>query len=207
MVDVAFVDYEFPVTGGMTNRTLPDRLSDIANIRDWGAVGDGVTDDWQAIQNAIDRFSVDLTVAVLLPHVPASAVRATCTARVGSGAVAALTIGAEGYNYVPSQVYTIKLSGGGGTGATATATANGSGVINQASLAITAGGTGYSPPRPAPLSIRATSPPSRLTRSPPTSSPATIVRASMSESRERQLLEAILLWSESIPGRTRLRCR
>ena len=37
-----FASYAFPATGAPTPRTLPVRLSDIKNVRDFGAVGDGV---------------------------------------------------------------------------------------------------------------------------------------------------------------------
>lgn len=56
-----FTTYAFPATGSPTSRTLPDRIGNIKNVRDFGAVGDwnGTTgtDDLSAIMAAF-RWTV-----------------------------------------------------------------------------------------------------------------------------------------------------
>ena len=55
MVDVPFLSYQFETPGVTTGakRNLPDRLKDVVSVKDWGAVGDGVANDHDAIQQAI----------------------------------------------------------------------------------------------------------------------------------------------------------
>ena len=52
--DTAFTNFSFPATGAPTPRTMPDRLSDVINVKDWGAIGNNTNNDGPAIQAAID---------------------------------------------------------------------------------------------------------------------------------------------------------
>ena len=52
----------FLSTGSTTARTLANRFADVVNVKDFGAVGDGITDDTAAIQSA-----VNITTEVFFP--------------------------------------------------------------------------------------------------------------------------------------------
>lgn len=59
-----FTGFAFQATGEPTNRTLPDRLADIKNVKDFGAVGDwngsSGADNLSAIMAALNRGQVTL---------------------------------------------------------------------------------------------------------------------------------------------------
>lgn len=69
--DTLFTDYGFPVTGAVApyaaDRTLPDRLAEIKNVRDFGAVGDGINNDAPYIQAAVDALSGSSRGTVYFP--------------------------------------------------------------------------------------------------------------------------------------------
>ena len=60
--DVPFSSFAFAATGSFTARTMPDRLSEIKNVRDFGALGNSTNggdgaDDTAAIQAAVNHAS------------------------------------------------------------------------------------------------------------------------------------------------------
>jgi hypothetical protein len=52
--DTPFTTFPFPATGAPTSRTMPDRLADFVNVKDYGAHGNGSANDTAAIQAALD---------------------------------------------------------------------------------------------------------------------------------------------------------
>lgn len=76
-----FVNFAFSAAYGSATRTMPDRLADVANVKDFGATGDGSTDDWAAITAAYNHGSVTLTATgpSVSSVIPFASVPATIT--------------------------------------------------------------------------------------------------------------------------------
>lgn len=72
-----FTSFAFPGTGSPTSRTTPDRIGDIFNVKEYGAIGNGSNDDTTAIQLAITasnngiiffpKGTYKTTVPILIP--------------------------------------------------------------------------------------------------------------------------------------------
>lgn len=53
MVDTPFTSFPFAATGASQARAMPDRLADVFNVKDFGALGNGVHDDSAAIRASL----------------------------------------------------------------------------------------------------------------------------------------------------------
>lgn len=58
-----FNSFNFAATGSTALRSLPNRLAETHNVKDFGAVGDGVADDWQSIMNCLNWARFFLTTS------------------------------------------------------------------------------------------------------------------------------------------------
>ena len=66
--DTPFSSFAFRATGAPTVRTMPDRLGDVKNVKDFGAPGDGTGDDAPAIQAAVAAGEQHLDPSGHLQH-------------------------------------------------------------------------------------------------------------------------------------------
>src|SRR5262245_56133323 len=53
--DTTFANFAFAATGAPSARTMPDRLAEVINVKEWGATGTGRTSDTAAVQAAINE--------------------------------------------------------------------------------------------------------------------------------------------------------
>lgn len=96
-------DHAVTATGSTTPRPFDDRFADVMNVKDFGAVSDGVTDDSAAIQAAVDALRSrvaavngwDTGAMLFFPHgayhvltsIDMTAIRALGVSVIGDGAV------------------------------------------------------------------------------------------------------------------------
>jgi hypothetical protein len=93
-------------TGSNTPRNLDDRFADVVNVKDFGAVGDGVADDTAAIQAALNSAEISGKKNVFIPST-VSYYKITDTIQIPNGII----FEGDGYVYggrslIPAIVYT-----------------------------------------------------------------------------------------------------
>jgi hypothetical protein len=111
----AFTTFPFPATGGPKARTMPDRLAEVKNVKDFGAVGDGVTDDTLAIQSAVNARGNMAGIIFFPPGTYLISSPITFVAG-GESSIIFQGVGVASTILGSFSDYLIKISGGSGVG-------------------------------------------------------------------------------------------
>ena len=106
-------------TGSTTARSLANRFADMVNVKDFGAVGDNITDDTTAIQNAIN-YATSVSSDIYFPKgtFKTTGINLTCGCSCNSGAViinptnATTTVRIPPGNYTGRAFYIPQIAGG-----------------------------------------------------------------------------------------------
>jgi hypothetical protein len=105
--DTAFTIFAFPATGpsapNIANRTMPDRIADVRNVKDFGAVGDNSHDDTNNIQAAITAACNSGAVANgssagSVVYLPAGVYKTTASLTMCAGNASIGIVGAGRFN-------------------------------------------------------------------------------------------------------------
>jgi hypothetical protein len=109
-LDLAADAFTFKATGATADRSMRDRAADFVNVKDFGAVGDGVEDDLPWIQEAIDHLGSDGGVV----FIPAG------TYKIDAGRIFIrqpnITLRGEGWGTILQWAGTLPAGPFGGTG-------------------------------------------------------------------------------------------
>jgi len=109
--DASNVSYNQGGTGAV-NRSVQDKLQESVSVKDFGAVGDGVTDDTAAIQAAIDYAKTQINADNRYPLVTATVFFPAGQYKIASGS--SLTI-SRGVSLFGNSSSVVKIIHGGGS--------------------------------------------------------------------------------------------
>lgn len=102
VTDASLVTYNPPFTGSVTT-TVENKLAQTVSVKDFGAVGDGVTDDTVAIQTAIDAVGAAGGGTVIIPTGVYAISNTICLGNGGSGVASTYSINLIGEGASPFQ--------------------------------------------------------------------------------------------------------
>lgn len=90
---------EVVASGSTTARTLAERFGEVVNVKDYGATGDGTTDDTEAIQDAIDACTPGGTV--FFPY-GTYLISETLEVNADASSQSIRLVGAHGFTNIPA---------------------------------------------------------------------------------------------------------